>query len=128
MLQQKAMQEQHQPLVMFYPALDICSDHPFIILQGEWVTDDERQAAGMFYDFLSSKSMQQLALSNGFRPTNPEVTITEKRPGNIFLEQPSEVIIKKSLPALVQAPSGQVIDELLNQWLSSYKDAPTANG
>jgi Ca-activated chloride channel family protein len=62
------------PLVSIYPKEGTFShDNPFIILNGDWVTDEQRQAATMFKDFLLLPENQKNALSLGFRPANPNV-------------------------------------------------------
>jgi ABC-type sulfate transport system substrate-binding protein len=53
------------------------SDHPFAVLQGDWVTDEQKQAALQFRDFLLNPDQQRLALSYGFRPANATVTLTD---------------------------------------------------
>ena len=128
-LQQDAIQR-YQPLQPFYPGLNIESDHPFAVLQGNWITPDERQAARVFRDFLLSKPIQQLALASGFRPTNPEVHIKDNVANNLFLKQPSSILplIKPDISPLAQLPGGDVIDELIKQWVSSYDTKPTTTG
>ncbi|HLI09152.1 MAG TPA: protein kinase [Ktedonobacteraceae bacterium] len=127
-LQQEAQQHQGELLQMFYPSHNIVSDHPFAILQGSWVTAEQRQAAQMFRDFLLSKPMQQLALTKGFRPTNPDVHITDNIAHNPFRGQSAGTRIMPEIQPLVQAPDGDVVNELLNQWLKRYNSAPLANG
>jgi Ca-activated chloride channel family protein len=62
------------PLVSIYPKEGtFFHDNPFIILNGDWVTDEQRQAATMFKDFLLLPENQKNALSLGFRPANPNV-------------------------------------------------------
>ena len=51
------------------------SDHPYAILDAEWVGADEKAAAQQFLAFLKSKPMQQRALALGFRPADPSIPI-----------------------------------------------------
>lgn len=114
----------NQPLQPFYPALNIVSDHPFALLQGSWVAPEAREAARKFRDFLLTDEQQRQALKSGFRPTNPNVKLTEAVPGNPF--PGSAIQIKSQIQPLAQTPAGGVIEELLKQWSERYKDAPTA--
>ena len=128
---QPAVQRQNRPaLLPFYPGLNLESDHPFAILQGDWVTPDEREAARTFRDFLLSKPIQQLALTSGFRPTSPDVQITDKVPNNAFLSQPPVIqsMLKANIEPLGQPPGGDVIDTLIKQWVNSYGTKPTTTG
>ncbi len=122
----QAIQHQAQPLQPFYPGLNIVSDHPFAIVQGSWVTPEQQLAAKAFRDFLLAEAQQRLALLSGFRPTNPKVHITDKVLGNPFLGQSSNIQIKPQIQPLAQAPSGDVVRELLKQWSDRYRDASTS--
>ncbi len=113
-------------LVPFYPALNIISDHPFAILNASWVSDEDKQASKAFRDFLLADASQRKALQSGFRPTNPNIKISDKVTGNPFLNQPSDVKIPAEILNLAQPPSGDVVDELLKQWTNQYGTAPTA--
>src|SRR5215212_7819531 len=62
------------PLVSIYPKEGtFYHDNPFIIMKGDWVTEEQRQAAALFKDFLLQPDSQKNALSLGFRPANPAV-------------------------------------------------------
>ncbi len=122
----EAMQRQGQALLPFYPGLNIVSDHPFAILQGNGITTEAQMAAKVFRDFLLAEQQQRQALISGFRPTNPNVHITEKVSGNPFLGQPSDIQIESQIQPLAQAPSGDVINELIKQWSDRYRDASTS--
>ena len=105
---------------MFYPSLNIISDHPFAILQGDWVKPAQRSAAQQFLNFLSSPDQQKRALAFGFRPSQANVNITDPIPGNRFLGQPSflqnQIKSEANLQPLAQTPSGETIDVLVTLW------------
>ena len=94
---QQQAQQHWGPLQMFYPSINLVSDHPFAILAGSWVTAEERQAAQLFRDFLLSKPMQQLALTYGFRPTNAAVHISDATAHNAFRGQPASITIEPEI-------------------------------
>jgi len=122
----QAMQRQGQLLLPFYPGLNIVSDHPFAILQGQGITTEAQMAAKTLRDFLLAEQQQRQALLSGFRPTNPTVHITDKLSGNPFLGQSSDIQIESQIQPLAQAPGGDVINELMKQWSDRYSDASTS--
>ncbi|GAC1690308.1 MAG: hypothetical protein PVS3B1_29410 [Ktedonobacteraceae bacterium] len=124
--QQGAVSRWKMALVPFYPAVNIVSDHPFAILNAEWVSQEEQQAAMTFRDFLLSDQQQRNALQSGFRPVNPNVKVTDKVASNPFLNQPPDIKIPPDILNQAQPPSGDVVDELLKLWTSQYGSAPTA--
>lgn len=127
-LQHQAQQTQHQALQLFYPGLNIVSDHPFAILKGSWVSQEEQMAAQVFRDFLLSETQQRAALTSGFRPANPQVQITDKFPNNPFLGQTADIQIKATIQPLAQPPSGNVVNELIKQWTDRYDSVATTTG
>lgn len=124
-----AVAVQHQPLQLFYPSLNILSDHPLAILQGSWVTHEQQLAAQTFRDFLLAAPQQRLALATGFRPANPNVHITDNAPGNVFLRQsPYHITPRPDIEPLAQVPTSAVINELIKQWKANYDGSPTTLG
>ncbi|MCY3413050.1 MAG: substrate-binding domain-containing protein [Candidatus Heimdallarchaeota archaeon] len=57
-------------LVAIYPSEGtVLNDHPYGILDAPWVTDDDRDHAQIFLDFLKRPDIQEMAVEVGFRPT-----------------------------------------------------------
>ena len=127
-LQQEAMQAQHQPLQLFYPSLNIVSNHPFAILQGSWVTSEQKLAAQHYRDFLLAEAQQRAALTSGFRPANAQVQITDKIANNPFLGQSPDIHILSQIQPLAQPPRGEVVSELIRQWKKYYDGVQTTTG
>jgi Ca-activated chloride channel family protein len=60
-------------LVALYPEEgSFFSDSPYIVLDADWVTPADRQAAGAFQKFLAGEVDADLAGRYGFRPGDPE--------------------------------------------------------
>ncbi len=60
-------------LVALYPQEgSFFSDSPYIVLNADWVTPADRQAAGAFQKFLAGEVNADLAGRYGFRPGDPE--------------------------------------------------------
>ncbi|MBX3083814.1 MAG: substrate-binding domain-containing protein [Anaerolineae bacterium] len=64
------------PLVAIYPKEGtFMSDHPLCIPNAAWVTSDQKEAAGIYRDYLLSKPIQEQALQLGFRPGDTDIAI-----------------------------------------------------
>ena len=64
------------PVVAIYPKEGtFYSDHPFAILQANWVTSAKKAASQAFRNFLLDKPQQLKALQYGFRPSDPSIAI-----------------------------------------------------
>lgn len=130
-LQEQAQSRQHQPLLIFYPTVNIVSDHPFVVLQGDWVNETQQQAALQFRDFLLDIPQQRQALTYGFRPVHPAVALDDSgilsnpfaRLAAIFPNHQPD-----PLQSLAQAPDGEVVDALIQNWHQRYPSPPTSDG
>ncbi len=98
-------------LQIYYPPATIMSDHPFCVLDAEWVTDDKAQAAQVFIDYLLSEPVQQQALTLGFRPVNNSVSLSQ--PSSPF-DQYIANGVKLDIPPDVDIPAGNVLEVLIN--------------
>ena len=68
------------PLVAIYPVEGtFWSDHPYAILDAEWVGADERAAGQQLLAFLKAKPQQELARTLGFRPGDPSIATAPRR-------------------------------------------------
>jgi len=70
---------QYQPpekLVALYPKEGtFWHEHPFAVPNADWVTAEQRAAAKTFTDYVRSRPVQEIILSNGFRPAVPDVPV-----------------------------------------------------
>ena len=70
---------EYQPperLVALYPAEGtFWHEHPFGIVQANWVSPEQAEAAGVFTEYILSAPIQERVMENGFRPVNPDVEI-----------------------------------------------------
>ena len=105
------------PLVAIYPKEGtLFSDNPYIVLEAEWVSQDEREAARRFEDFIKRPENQRLVLDFGFRPGNPSVEIEDPiiAANGVDPEQPE---------TLLDVPEPPVLIELLDRWDEQRKKA-----
>ena len=62
------------PFVFIFPAEGaFWMDNPFCILDGDWVSAEQHEAAGLYRDFLLEPAQQDLAVTIGLRPADPAV-------------------------------------------------------
>jgi hypothetical protein len=106
----------NQRLRVYYPPATILSDHPYAILNADWVTEDQHDAAAAFRDFLRTQEMQTLALRYGFRPASPTVSVSSTLPDNPFTTYESYGLRTDTVPPQVEIPPAEVLNELMNLW------------
>jgi Ca-activated chloride channel family protein len=64
------------PFVFIFPAEGtFWMDNPFCILDADWVSTEQREAAVLYRNFLLEPSQQDLAVTIGLRPANPAVAL-----------------------------------------------------
>lgn len=102
-------------LRIFYPPATLLSDHPFAVLQGDWVAPEQRAAADQFRDFLLSRPIQELALQYGFRPVDQGVSIQSNDPNNPFVRY-AQNGAQVAIAGQVGVPPPDVIEALLRLW------------
>jgi ABC-type sulfate transport system substrate-binding protein len=103
-------------LRVYYPPATIWSDHPFCVLQADWVTPEKAQATQAFISYLASKPAQEVALMKyGFRPTEASVALDQ--PGSPLQQYaPNGFITDLSALPTVETPPGSVLNTLLEFW------------
>lgn len=105
------------PLVAIYPEEGtLFSDNPLITLDAEWVSEDERDAAAKFVEFVQLPENQERVLEFGFRPGNPDVAVGAP----IVLENGVD---PDQPQTLLEVPEPEVMVELLDKWDEQRKGA-----
>jgi len=105
------------PVVAIYPKEGtFWSDHPIGIVEREWVTPDERDAAEVYIQYLLQRPQQEKAISYGFRPGSVDVPLTSP------IDEAHGVDPKEPKTTL-EVPSVPVIDAILNLWQQKKKSA-----
>lgn len=105
------------PLVAIYPEEGtIYSDNPYITLDAEWVSPEEKDAAAAFEEFIKTPANQEKVLEFGFRPGNPDVAIGAPidAGSNVDPTQPE---------TLLETPEPEVMVQLLDNWSEQRKSA-----
>jgi Ca-activated chloride channel homolog len=105
------------PLVGIYPEEGtLYSDNPFIILDAEWVSEEQKAAARAFEEYVQRPENQQRVLEFGFRPGNPEVPLGEPLTADLGVDpdQPQ---------TLLETPTPPVMVQVLERWEEQRKAA-----
>ncbi len=64
------------PLVFIFPSKGtFWSEQPYCILDGDWVSDDQKDAAKIFKDYLLEKKQQEMAITYYLRPVDISIPL-----------------------------------------------------
>jgi Ca-activated chloride channel family protein len=105
------------PIVSIYPVEGtFWSDHPYVVLDADWVKDDERDAAGVFLSFLKARPQQERALELGFRPADPAISIGAPIDAAHGADP-------KQPQTLLEVPDAATLEKLLAVWQLTKKSS-----
>jgi Ca-activated chloride channel family protein len=105
------------PIVAVYPKEGtFWSDHPVGIVKRDWVTDEHREAAQTYIDFLLETPQQQRAIEFGFRPA--DVTLTLGAPIDI-----QHGVDPQQPQTTLEVPTADVLEAVLQLWKERKKHA-----
>lgn len=105
------------PMVAIYPEEGtFWSDHPYSVLDAEWVTPAQRDGAAKFLAFLKAKPQQERALAHGFRPVDPTIKIGAPI-------DPAHGVDAQQPQTLLEVPDGPTLEGLLATWRKTKKPA-----
>jgi Ca-activated chloride channel family protein len=108
------------PIVSLYPVEGtFWSDHPWAVLDAEWVGPDEREGAGAFLAFLKARPAQERALQLGFRPADATIPISAPIDSWHGADP-------KQPQTLLEVPDAPVLRALLDLWQQSKRSADVA--
>src|SRR5262249_43304819 len=106
-----------EKLVAIYPKEGTFWDeHPFGILNADWVTPEQKQAAAVFTQYVLMPESQKIIMSEGYRPVNPDVSIEYPfvAENGVDPSQPSTVL---------DVPAPEVIVGIQQSWRLVKKHA-----
>jgi len=108
---EKAYKKWNDRIIAVYPEFGtLLSDHPFVILNAEWVSNIEKFVASQYLYFLLQPGIQNLAQKHGFRPVNPAVSLDSE----IFSLENG---VKSEIETVVfKPPKGEVLEALFKIW------------
>jgi Ca-activated chloride channel family protein len=103
------------PLVAIYPKEGtFLNENPIAIVDREWVTPEDREAARIFIDFLMEAPQQREAMHYGFRPTYKEMPLESPMDADhgVDAAEPRRILSRPAVP---------VIRELVRTWRANKK-------
>lgn len=110
-----------EKIIAVYPEEgSLFSDHPFCILDADWVTPEQKFVAEEYLNFLSSSDIIREAIHVGFRPLNASL-LSNPEFHSIYLESFNENNGVTSDPfkifELIAPTDGKVISRIPDLWL-----------
>jgi Ca-activated chloride channel family protein len=106
-----------EKLVALYPKEGtIWHEHPFGIVNADWVTAEQKQAAQLFTRYVLLAPQQEIIMGEGFRPVNPDVKLAFPfvDENGVTLEGPKTIL---------DVPSADVIIAIQESWALVKKQA-----
>jgi Ca-activated chloride channel family protein len=105
------------PLVAIYPKEGtLFSDSPLYTLDAPWVSQEQKDGAKLFVDFVKEPDNQRQVLAYHFRPGNPAVPVGDPitAANGVDPNQPQ---------TLLEVPQPEVLTALLDKWAEQRKKA-----
>jgi ABC-type sulfate transport system substrate-binding protein len=102
-------------LKIYYPSTTVWSDHPIALLQGDWISDEQKSAARAYVQHLRSRPIQEQALAFGFRPADASVPVKTADPHNPFVRL-TQYGIQVEVPTAATPPDPSVVRNLITMW------------
>jgi Ca-activated chloride channel family protein len=108
------------PLVFIFPAEGtFWSEQPYCIVNADWVSDEQTEAAGIFRDYLLARPQQELAIDNFLRPVDETIALHAP----LSLEDGTDPrVTTKQVPAL-ESPSAEVAEAVKDVFFQTKKKA-----
>src|SRR5215468_8546182 len=98
------------PIVAIYPKEGtFWSDHPVGVVERDWVTQEHREAAKIYVQYLLGRLQQEKAIEYGFRPASVDVPLAEPLDA-------AHGIDPKEPKTTLEVPSVDVINGILQVW------------
>ncbi len=109
--------EPPEKLVALYPKEGtFWHEHPFGIVNADWVTEEQQAAARVFTDYMLTAENQEYIMGFGFRPVNPDVEL-----GFPFEEQYG--VTPEGPATVLDVPEPDVIAAIQESWAFVKKQA-----
>lgn len=108
------------PLVFIFPSDGTYwSEQPYCILEADWVSDEQRQAAGIFREYLLADAQQAKAIDYYLRPVRENMPLHAP----LALDYGTDPrVTRSSVPAL-QSPSAEVAEAVKDVFHKTKKKA-----
>jgi Ca-activated chloride channel homolog len=104
-----------EPLIALYPQEGtFFHERPMGIVNANWVTPEQQEAARYFVDYTVSEPVQRLIMSYGFRPADTSIQLDNTFWDNCNI--PLCGVAPGDPPTILQSPSPEVIEAVQTSW------------
>jgi Ca-activated chloride channel family protein len=101
-------------IIAIYPEEGtLYSDHPFCILNADWISPQQRAVAESFLDFLNKNETVVTAMEYGFRPIDPSIPLDP----DVFNYETNGIAFNLTVPELHTPVDGDVLLKIPDLWL-----------
>ena len=101
-------------IIAIYPEEGtLYSDHPFCILNADWITPEQKLVAEAFLDFLNKNETVASALQYGFRPIDPSIPLDPE----VFNYENNGIAYNLTIPELKIPKDGDILLKIPDLWL-----------
>ncbi|MFX1302651.1 MAG: substrate-binding domain-containing protein [Promethearchaeota archaeon] len=101
-------------IIAIYPEEGtLYSDHPFCILNANWITSEQRVVAESFLNFLNKNETVASALQYGFRPIDPSIPLDPE----VFNYENNGIAYELNIPELKIPKDGEILLKIPDLWL-----------
>ncbi len=101
-------------IIAIYPKEGtLYSDHPFCLLNADWITPKQREVAEEFLAFLNRTDTIKSAIQYGFRPIDTSIPLDP----DIFNYETSGIKYNLTIPELEVPEDGTVLSRIPDMWL-----------
>ncbi len=108
------------PLVFVFPAKGtFWTEQPYCILDADWVTDEQREAAELYRDYLLAPEQQALAVEKYLRPVDASIALHAP----IALESGSDPRVTLDTVPPLASPSGEAAEAVKDVFHQTKKKA-----
>jgi Ca-activated chloride channel family protein len=108
------------PLVFIFPSKGTYwSEQPYCVLNANWVSDQQKQGAKLFKEYLLNKDQQEMAIQYYLRPIDESVPLHAP----IALESGTDPRVKRSVVPALQSPSAEVASAVKDVFHLTKKQA-----
>jgi len=93
------------PLVFIFPAKGTYwSEQPYCILDGDWVSDQQKEAAAIFQEYLLAAPQQEMAINNYLRPVDESIPLHAP----LTLDDGTDPRVTRASVPTLESPSADV--------------------
>ncbi len=111
------------PLAFIFPAGGtFWTEQPLCILDGDWVTNEQQEAARIYRDFLLAPEQQARVVDFGLRPVSPEIPLHAP----IALENGTDPSVTPDTVPALPSPSAEVVQAISDVFHEVKKKATVA--